>query len=288
MSTEKLMRRLVRGPLHVTLLIIALIWMTPTVGTLISSFRSPQDVRATGWWSVLQQPLNFMQYTLENYRYIMTRGGLARSFLNSLIITVPSTLLPIFFASLAAYAFAWMRFPGRHGLFMLVIGLIVVPLQMTFIPLLRWIFEPLGLYGTFMGLWLAHTGYGLPFAIFLLRNFFGSLPKELLESAFIDGASWWTAFWRLVLPLSVPALASLAIFQFLWVWNDLLVALIYVGGKPDVAPITWQIANLVGSRGQDWHLLTAGAFISIALPLTVFLLLQRYFVRGILAGSVKG
>ncbi len=288
MSTEKLMRRLTRGPLHITLVIIALIWITPTVGTLISSLRSPQDVRATGWWTVLQQPLNFTQYTLENYRYIMTREGLARSFLNSLIITIPSTLLPIFFASLAAYAFAWMRFPGRNLLLTLVIGLIVVPLQMTFIPLLRWIFEPLGLYGTFMGLWLAHTGYGLPFAIFLLRNFFGSLPKELIESAFIDGASWWTAFWRLVLPLSLPALASLAIFQFLWVWNDLLVALIYVGGKPDVAPITWQIANLAGSRGQDWHLLTAGAFVSIVLPVAVFLMLQRYFVRGILAGSIKG
>jgi alpha-glucoside transport system permease protein len=196
-------------------------------------------------------------------------------------------VMPILIAAFAAYAFAWMRFPGRNVLFFVVVGLLVVPLQMTLIPVLR-MYTGLGIVGTFPAIWLAHTAYGLPFAIYLLRNFFAALPRDMFESAYLDGASESTVFFNLVLPTSVPALASLAIFQFLWVWNDLLVALIYLGGQPAVAPLTVTVSNLVNSLGQDWQLLTAAAFISMALPLLVFFLLQKYFVRGILAGSVKG
>jgi alpha-glucoside transport system permease protein len=211
---------------------------------------------------------------------------MGQSFLNSLIITIPGTVVPIMVAAFAAYAFAWMRFPGRNALFIFVVALLVVPVQMTLIPVLR-LLTDLNLSGTFPAIWLAHTGYGLPFAIFLLRNFFGALPKELMESARLDGASNMRIFFRLVLPLSVPALASLAIFQFLWVWNDLLVALVYLQ-NPELAPMTLTINNLVSSFGTEWQLLTAAAFISMALPLVVFFSLQRYFVQGILAGSVKG
>lgn len=279
--------RLSRVPLHLVLVLAGLVWMTPTVGLLISSLRPADAVMRTGWWTVFVHPLEFTQYTLQNYREILTAQGMGRAFLNSLIITVPSTLLPIAVAAFAAYAFAWMEFRGRQALFAIVVGLMVVPLQMTLIPLLR-VYNRLGLSGTYLGIWLAHTGYGLPFAIYLLRNFFGALPRDLLESAYLDGASEFTAFVRLVLPLSVPALASLAIFQFLWVWNDLLVALIYLGGTEEVAPLTLKLSSLINSLGQNWHLLTAAAFVTMALPLVVFLSLQRYFVRGILAGSVKG
>ncbi|MDQ7028568.1 MAG: carbohydrate ABC transporter permease [Ardenticatenia bacterium] len=276
-----------RFPLHAIIITISLLWMTPTVGLLVSSFRPRDAVRSTGWWTVFVNPFDFTQYTLENYVAVLTAQGMGRAFLNSLIIAVPSTLLPLALAALAAYAFAWMEFPGRQTLFAIVVGLLVVPLQMTLIPILR-LYNQLGLSGTFLGIWLAHTGYGLPFAVYLLRNFFGALPRELFESAFLDGASWFTAFTRLALPLSVPALASLAIFQFLWVWNDLLVALIYLGGTERVAPLTVRLSTLVNSLGQNWELLTAAAFVSMALPLALFFSLQRYFVRGILAGSVKG
>jgi len=257
------------------------------VGLLVSSFRPRNDVFATGWWTVFQHPFDFTQYQLDNYISVLTTQGMARAFLNSLSIAIPSTVIPIAVAAFAAYAFAWMDFPGRQVLFVIVVGLLVVPLQMTLIPLLR-VYNRLGLAGTFLGIWLAHTGYGLPFAVYLLRNFIGSLPRDLFESAYLDGASHLTAFFRLAFPLSIPAIASLAIFQFLWVWNDLLVALIYLGGTPDVAPLTIKLSGLVQSMGQDWQLLTAAAFVSMALPLVVFFSLQRYFVRGILAGSVKG
>jgi alpha-glucoside transport system permease protein len=204
-----------------------------------------------------------------------------------LFISIPATVIPIMVAAFAAYAFAWMDFPGRNVLFTVVIGLLVVPLQMTFIPILR-IYNAVGLTGSFLGIWLAHAAYGLPFAIYLLRNFFGSLPKELFDSARIDGASAFHIFFLLVLPLSVPALASLVIFQFMWVWNDLLVALIYLGGTPSVAPMTVTISNLVNSLGGNWQVLTAAAFISMILPLLVFFSLQRFFVQGLLAGSIKG
>ncbi len=281
------LRWLSRLPLHVILIAAAVVWMIPTVGLFISSLRPADAVVRTGWWTVFAHPFDFTQFTLKNYVDILTAQGMGRAFLNSLIITIPATVIPIGVAAFAAYAFAWMDFRGRDALFGIVVGLMVVPLQMTLIPLLK-VYNHLGLAGTYLGVWLAHTGYGLPFAIYLLRNFFGALPRDLLESAYLDGASDFTAFFRLVLPLSIPALASLAIFQFLWVWNDLLVALIYLGGTEKVAPLTLKLSSLINSLGQNWHLLTAAAFVSMAFPLVVFLALQRYFVRGILAGSVKG
>ncbi|MEW6566601.1 MAG: carbohydrate ABC transporter permease [Chloroflexota bacterium] len=274
-------------PLHLAVISICLIWSLPSVGLLISSFRPRSDVFGAGWWTVFQHPFDFTQFQLDNYLQVLSAHGMAQAFLNSLTIAVPSTLIPIAVAAFAGYAFAWMRFPGRQVLFVIVVGLLVVPLQMTLIPLLR-VYSRLGLAGTFLGIWLAHTGYGLPLAVYLLRNFFGALPRDLFESAYLDGASPLTAFTRLALPLSVPSLASLAIFQFLWVWNDLLVALIYLGGTERVAPLTLKLSAMVQSLGQDWHLLTAAAFISMAMPLFVFFSLQRYFVKGILAGSVKG
>ncbi len=276
-----------RWVLHGILITVAVLWLTPTFGLLVSSFRPRDAVLSSGWWTVFAHFWDVRQFTLENYIEILTAQGMARAFRNSLLITIPSTVIPIGVAALAAYAFAWMDFPARRLLFGFVVGLMIVPLQMTLIPLLR-VYNRLGLAGTFLGIWLAHTGYGLPFAIYLLRNFFAALPRDLFESAYLDGASQWTAFWRLALPLSTPALASLAIFQFLWVWNDLLVALIYLGGTEDVAPLTVKLTGLVNSLGQNWHLLTAAAFVTMALPMLVFLTLQRYFVRGILAGSVKG
>ncbi|MBK8020707.1 MAG: carbohydrate ABC transporter permease [Chloroflexi bacterium] len=285
-------RQLSRVPLHAAVILLILIWILPTFGLLISSFRPERDIASTGWWTVFETPLDFTQWTLDNYDAVINNPNydMARAFRNSLIIAIPATLLPLMFAASAAYAFSWMSFPGRQVLFILLVGMLVVPLQMTFIPVLR-LFNTLGITDNpnfpYLSIWIAHTGYGLPYAIFLLRNFMGSLPREVFESAFLDGCSHFTAFLRLALPLSVPAIASLVIFQFLWVWNDLLVALIYVGGGQN-APLTYALSGLVNSLGQDWHLLTAAAFVSMALPLVVFFALQRYFVRGILAGSVKG
>ncbi len=276
-----------RLPLHLVIIFIAFIWLLPSVGLLITSFRGSAEVASSGWWSVFQHPFNFTYFTLENYYQVISRIGMGRAFLNTLYITIPSTIIPILIASLAAYAFAWMDFPGRRFLFVLLVGLLVVPLQMTLIPILR-VFNKFGLAGTFPGIWLAHTGYGLPLIIYLLYNFISGLPSELFDSSSIDGAGHLQVFTKIVLPLSIPALASVTIFQFLWVWNDLLVALVYLGGTPDVAPMTVRISALVGSYGQDWELLTAAAFVSMALPLVLFLSLQRYFVRGILAGAVKG
>ena len=284
---KKITKLLSRPLLHAIIVLISLMWLLPSVGLLISSLRVRNDVMSSGWWTVFQHPFEFTQYSLENYTHVITANGMGQAFLNSLLITIPSTIIPIMIASFAAYAFARMEFPGRQVLFVIVVGLLVVPLQMTLIPILR-VYNRLGLAGTFIGIWLAHTGYGLPFAVYLLRNFFGALPKDIFESAFLDGASHFTAFFRLALPLSVPALASLAIFQFLWVWNDLLVALIYLGGTERVAPLTVRLSSLINSLGQNWHLLTAAAFISMVLPLIIFFSLQRYFVRGILAGSIKG
>ncbi len=271
-------------PLHVVVIGLCLLWVLPALGLLVSSFRPPRDVTTSGWWTALRPPVGV---TLQNYRQVLGAYNMGRSFLNSVAITLPATVIPIMIAAYAAYAFAWMRFPGREALFAFVVGALVVPLQMTLIPVLR-LFTVLHLVGTFPAVWLAHTAYGLPLAIYLLRNFIGALPRDLLESAQIDGAGALTVFLRLILPLSVPAIASLAIFQFLWVWNDLLVALIYVGGRPAVAPMTVTVSNLVNSLGQNWQLLTAAAFVSITVPLLVFFSLQRYFVRGILAGAMKG
>jgi len=346
--------------------LICLLWLIPTIGLLISSFRNRTDVQVSGWWTVLphrawvktgeveipadadrngvmtiggatgtfeefregitapdgrrltwvgnrrlgrvevqeQQWTANTNFTLENYESVLTgkeyeitlpdgsvqiqRGDdMGNAFLNSLIVAVPSTVIPILIAAFAAYGFAWMNFPGRRILFIIVVALLVVPLQIALVPILR-DYVALDLNGTFLAVWLAHTGFGLPLATYLLYNYISQLPRDILESAFIDGASHFTIFMRLIIPLSVPALASFAIFQFLWVWNDYLVALIFVGAKPDVQVMTQRLAEIVGSRGSDWHLLTAGAFISMLLPLTVFFSLQRFFVRGLLAGSVKG
>jgi alpha-glucoside transport system permease protein len=213
--------------------------------------------------------------------------NLIGAFLNSITVAVPATIIPILIAAFAAYGFAWMKFPGRKVLFIMVVALLVIPLQIALVPILK-DYVKLDLNGTFLAIWLAHTGFGLPLATYLLFNYIRGLPRDILESAFIDGASHFTIFLRLIIPLSLPALASFAIFQFLWVWNDYLVALVFIGAKPNVQVLTMRIAEMVGSRGADWHLLTAGAFVSMILPLIVFFSLQRFFVRGMLAGSVKG
>jgi alpha-glucoside transport system permease protein len=282
---------------RVTIVVVVAIWFIPTLGVLVTSFRSESVVNTTGWWTALGSP--FSDWTLANYRQALDAGGFQNAFLNSLAVAVPATIMPVTIAAFAAYAFSWMDFRGRHAMFVLVVGLMVVPLQMALIPILRLyvsgaelggvrVFPDLDLNGTFLGVWLAHTGFGLPLATYLLRNYIGSLPSSIIESAKIDGADNFTIFWRLVVPLSVPALAAFAIFQFLWVWNDLLVAYVFLGGTRDTRVVTIALANLVGSRGQDWHLLTSAAFITMSLPLAVFFSLQRYFVRGLTAGSVKG
>lgn len=285
--TEKTSKLLSRGLLHTVIIFIAVVWIIPTIGLLVTSFRPAQDVASSGWWTVFKTIFTSVRFTLKNYETVLSRLGVGRAFLNSFIITIPATLIPLTIALLAAYSLAWMKFFARTWIFMALIALLIVPLQMSFIPILR-IFNKTGLAGTFPGIWLAHSGYGLPLAIYMLYNSISGLPKELFDSASIDGASSFRTFLHIVLPLSVPIIASLAIFQFLWVWNDLLVALIYLGGTLDVAPITVQISSLVGSYGQDWELLTAAVFISILPSLAVFFALQRYFIRGILAGSIKG
>jgi alpha-glucoside transport system permease protein len=283
---------------------LVVLWTLPTLGMLVSSFRPEQAVKTTGWWTTITDPT----LTLDNYRAVFSSSGtdapnMWRHFLNSIAITVPATVIPVAIAAFAAYAFAWMKFRGRSWLFIGVVAMLAVPLQMSLIPLLQLytggahlsvlgetltIFPDLDLAGSTTAVWLTHVGFGLPLAIFLLHNYIASLPADIFEAARIDGADHPTIFWRLVLPLSVPALAAFAIFQFLWVWNDYLVALTYVGGSVDHAPMTVRLATLSGGRGQDWHLLTAAAFVSTALPLLVFFGLQRFFVRGLLAGSVKG
>jgi alpha-glucoside transport system permease protein len=350
---------------NLTLIFLCFIWLIPTVGLFVSSFRDPNDIQASGWWTVLPHPDTVLieelplpegdrtgvmtiegatgtfeefregiaapdgriitwvgnrragrievrgeaitantNLTLDNYEKVLTGkeytltfpdgstqqvqgDDLGGAFVNSLVVAIPATVIPILVAAFAAYGFAWMGFAGRRVLFVLVVAMLVVPLQIALVPILR-DYVTLGINGTYLAVWLAHTGFGLALATYLLFNYIRELPGEILESAFIDGASHMQVFLRLILPLSVPALAAFAIFQFLWVWNDYLVALIFIGAKPDTQVLTQRLAEIVGSRGDDWHLLTAGAFISMLLPLTVFFALQRYFVRGLLAGSVKG
>ena len=348
-----------------TLILICLVWFVPVLGVLITSFRLPEDIFATGWWTVFPHqawvesgeikldssvdvngPIQIegitstfeelrsgvvlpdgrkltwygnkrtrlvkvqeqewkifdASLTLKNYQDVLSdktitfkdadgneivRQGnnMSTAFLNSIAVAVPATVIPILIAAFAAYGFAWMNFPGRKALFVVVVALLVVPLQLALVPILQ-DYTKLNLNGTFLAIWMAHAGFGLPLAIYLLFNYISGLPREILESAFIDGASHFTIFTDLILPLSVPALASFAIFQFLWVWNDYLVALVFLGDKNRV--VTMALAAMVGEKGQDWHLLTSGAFINMILPLTVFFALQRYFVRGMMAGSVKG
>jgi alpha-glucoside transport system permease protein len=409
MSTERLKHILGRVPLHVIVILMAVIWLVPTLGVFVTSFRSRQAVRTSGWWTVLSKPptpsqaeyqtacvschgadgkaiatadlsdpevadeytktnrlLRLLREEIEGQPHVqeaewqalireqsrtkealerlapvsqhlaalsggdlavdyglttsnwvdalvgykgtttyqqdcatgvsgsgkfscdagdlLNPEGMARAFLNSLLVTVPAAILPILFAAFAAYAFAWLDFRGRMWLFALLVGLQIVPLQMTLVPIAQ-LYSRLGLESSFVGIWLFHTGFGLPYAIYLLRNFLGGLPRDLFESIYLDGANHWTAFWRLAVPLSVPAIASLGIFQFLWVWNDLLVAIILLPGNP---VLTYQITNLIDPMGGNWHLLTAAAFLSMLVPMIVFLAFQRYFVRGLLAGAVKG
>jgi alpha-glucoside transport system permease protein len=395
--SERIKFMLRQIPLHVVVVFLCVLWVTPTVGLLVASFRPRQDVVETGWWMAFaprkavgqdvyqrycaschgadgaevaeadlsdpalieqyrrsvaltadlreplkdgtphvgempdaQQTADILAYlrqlsgaesaatrprfTTDNYvdsivgysgrssyresclegnpdeddacigTGLTSERGMATALLNSLWVSIPATFLPILVASFAAYAFSWLEFKGRQWLFVILVALQIVPLQMTLIPIYR-VYAQIGLTGTFLGVWLFHTGFGLPYAIYLMRNFLGALPRDLFESVYLDGASHWTAFYRLAIPLSVPALASLAIFQFLWVWNDLLVALVFLGGQTPV--LTWQISNLVG-RFTGMHLLTAAAFISMLLPMLIFFAMQHFFVRGLLAGAVKG
>ena len=281
-----------------------IVWFVPTFGLFISSFRPEAQIKTTGWWEFFSNP----ELTLENYDFVLFGEGagapdMLSALFNSLAIVIPATIIPVAIAAFAAYAFAWMRFPGREWLFVLVVTLMAVPLQMSLIPLLQLyvggahltvfgttltLFPDLDLQGTAFSVWATHTGFGLPLAIFLLTNYMSTLPGDIIESARIDGADHFTIFWRLIVPLSVPALAAFTIFQFLWTWTDYLVAVTFVGSSIDVAPVTVVLANITGSRGQDWHILTAAAFVTMILPLVVFFSLQRYFVQGLLAGSTKG
>ncbi len=294
-----------QAPVHFVLILISVVWLVPSVGLLVTSFRERQDILTSGWWLAFVQG----RFTLDNYiRVIQPSGGsdtIGLNFINSLIITIPSTVLPVFIAALAAYAFAWLKFRWRDTIFLIIVALLIVPLQMTFVPVLQLYNDPLapvrgllGLVGlnvdlpklqltsSFVGLWLAHTAYGLPFAIFLLRSFFVALPRDLLEAAKIDGSSELRIFAGIVLPLSVPSVAALTIFQFLWVWNDLLVALIYAQ-SPKLQPLTVGLKNMLSTYGPEWDIVSAGAYLTMLVPLLVFFSLQKYFVSGILAGSVK-
>ncbi len=301
MKSAKNKRRASSVTINVVLVILVLLWTIPTLGIFVTSFRYTDNVFNTGWWHSLSDKTG---YTLGNYEQVLAgrkytvtsdKGttstvhgdNMSGAFLNSLSVTVPAVVIPILIAAFAAYGFAWLKFPGRKFLFVIIVALLVVPLQISLIPVLR-DYRKLGLNGTYLGIWLAHTGFGLPLAVYLLFNYISTIPRSIMESAFLDGASHFTTFIRLILPLSVPALASFAILQFLWVWNDMLVALVFLSGAgARMQVVTIRLLNLIGSRGQDWQLLTAGAFITMILPMLVFLGLQRFFVNGLMAGSVK-
>ncbi len=280
-TSARILHALNRLPIHLALGLIAIIWLVPTIGLLVTSFRPRTEIQSSGWWTTLGS----FQLTTENYQQVLNAQGMGQAFINSLIIAIPSTILPLVVCSLAAYAFSWLRFPFRDTIFLIIIALMMVPVQVAFLPVLQ-LFRPFGLTQGFVGIWLAHTAFALPFGIFLLRNFFITLPKDLIEAARIDGSSVFGVFRTIVIPLSVPALAAYGIFQFLWVWNDLLMALIFVG-KNENYPMTIQVTTLLGTYGTEWHLLAASAFLLMAVPLLVFFSLQRYFVQGLLAGSVK-
>ncbi len=280
-ASARILRSLNRTPIHIFLGIVAVIWLAPTIGLLVTSFRPRTDIQSSGWWDILST----LRFTAINYESVLNAQGMSRAFLNSVIISVPSTLLPLLICSLAAYAFSWLRFPFRDTLFLIVVALMMVPVQVGFLPLLQ-LFRPFQLTQGFIGIWLAHTAFALPFGIFLLRNFFITLPRDLIEAARIDGSSSIGVFRTIVLPLSVPALAAYGIFQFLWVWNDLLMSLIFIS-KNENYPMTIQVTTLLGTYGTEWNLLAAAAFLLMFLPLVVFFSLQRYFVQGLLAGSVK-
>jgi alpha-glucoside transport system permease protein len=251
---------------RIVITVLCFLWIVPTLGLFITSLRTPEAALKSGWWTMLKSPFDLTQWTISNYSQVWSEGGLGHAF--------------------PAYAFTFISFRGRDVLFLVVVGLLVVPNQVALVPLLR-IYGNLGLNGTFLSVWLAHAGFGMPLAIYILRNYMGTLPRGIIESAKVDGASHFATFWKLIVPMSVPALASFAIFQFLWVWNDLLIALLFLG-TGDNQVVTVSVASLVGAQQQGWQLLTAGAFISMLVPLIVFISLQRYFIRGLTAGSVKG
>ena len=265
-------------------IIIAVLWTVPTLGLFITSFRDVEDINRSGWWTVLANP----SFTLDNYTEALTgsRTALASFFINSVVITLPAVVIPITLALLAAYAFAWIPFRGRNLLFVAVFALQIVPIQVTLIPLLT-LYNQTGIAGSFWPVWLSHSMFALPLAIFLLHNFMKDIPASLIEAARVDGAGHVRVFFQVLLPLLTPAIAAFGVFQFLWVWNDLLVGLVF-GSATDISPLTVRVAELAGSRGNTWYLLSAGAFIQMVVPLVVFLGLQRFFVRGLLAGGVKG
>ncbi|WP_431522608.1 carbohydrate ABC transporter permease [Microbacterium esteraromaticum] len=296
-SAGRARKRLSRPWASAASIIIAVLWTIPTLGLFISSFRPRDQILTSGWWEFFLNP----EVTGENYVDVLSSGTtqltMLESFVNSIAITIPATIVPLMIASMAAYAFAWIDFKGRNFLFIFIFALQIVPIQMALVPLLSTFSRglslfglqvtlPLGASGGYAQVWFAHTMFALPLAIYLLHNFMSEIPSEIIEAARVDGASRGQIFFRIVLPLTMPAIASVAIFQFLWVWNDLLVALVFADGG--AAPITKLLAEITGTRGNDWHLLTAGAFVSIIVPLIVFFALQRYFVRGLLAGSTKG
>ena len=284
----------------IILIVFCILWTIPTLGILVTSFRTADAASSTGWWTAFS---DFKNFTLDNYNQVLfgqrfsvgnatgtstVRGAtMLSAFLSSITVTLPSVIIPILIAAAAAYGFAWLSFKGRNIMFAAIIALLVVPLQISLIPILR-DYNKIGLNGSYLGIWLAHTGFGLPLATYMMYNYISSLPRSILESAFIDGSSHFTTFVRLILPLSGPAIASFAIFQFIWVWNDMLVSLVFLSGAGQkLQVVTVRLMNMAGTRGTDWHLLTAGAFVSMILPLCVFLGLQKFFVRGLLAGSVK-
>ncbi|MFH9978203.1 carbohydrate ABC transporter permease [Streptomyces sp. NPDC017179] len=269
------------GAVRVFLIVVGLFWLVPTIGLLLSSLRAPEDMSASGWWTVFSKPA---QLTFGSYRKLLENGDITDSLVNTVLITVPATILVVLVGSLAGYAFAWMEFPGRDWWFLAVVGLLVVPVQVALIPIAE-LFGRLGLFGTISGVILFHTGYGLPFAVFLLRNFFAEIPRELLEAARLDGAGELRLFARVVMPLGGPAIASLGIFQFLWVWNDMLVALVFT--KSGTQPITVALQTQVRQFGNNIDVLAPGAFISMVIPLAVFFAFQRQFVSGVMAGAVK-
>jgi len=273
--------RLGRGLINLVLIVIAVFWLVPTLGLLLTSFRSAGDNAASGWWTVLTKPA---ELTIQNYADLLQNPVITGSFWNTIVIAVPTTVLVVVLGACAAYAFAFLRFPGRDWLLIVVIVLLAVPLQVALIPLAK-LFGALGIFGSVFGVILFHTAFGLPFAIFLLRNFFTQVPLELLEAARIDGARDWRIFFRIMLPLALPAIASLAIFQFLWTWNDMLIALIFTDSTSQ--PLTVAIQSQLRQFGANIDVLSAGAFLSMLVPLIVFFAFQRYFVQALLAGSQK-
>ncbi|MFF8289238.1 carbohydrate ABC transporter permease [Streptomyces sp. NPDC016309] len=277
----RLRRWLANGLVQAFLVVVGLIWITPVAGLLLSSMRSANDNAASGWWTALTSP---GQLSFDNYSALLGNAGITRAFWNTVLISVPTTVLVVVIAALAGYAFAWLEFPGRDWIFLLVVALLVVPVQVGLLPVAK-LFGQLGLFGTIPGVVLFHVAYGLPFAVFLLRNYFADIPREMLEAARMDGGGEWRIFTQLVLPVGRPAIASLAIFQFLWVWNDMLVALLFADSSAQ--PLTVELQSQVRQFGSNIDVLAPGAFLSLIVPVVVFFAFQRHFVQGVMAGSVK-